>query len=236
MLALQVAFGDRAHPEDRQGVLRELAGTSFGTAALIALAVGFAGYALWQFMRAAFDRGGDGDDASGLAKRVQHAGVGVIYVGSAVAAVSLVVGSRAAAPGGDERAETAKVLDWPLGPWIVGAVGVAIAAFGVANLVKAYTKSFRKDLDEGSMSATVRRWATRSGVLGHGARGVVFGLVGVFLVQAAIDYDPNRAVGVDGALARLADRAYGPWLLGLVAAGLLAYAVFCGVQASYRRV
>jgi hypothetical protein len=235
ILALQVALGDRAQPEDRQGVLRELAGQPFGTAALIALAVGFAGYAVWQFMRAIFDRSNDGDDAKGWAKRAHHAGVGAIYVGSAAIAISLVVGSRSAG-GGSEKEETAKVLDWPMGPWLVGAVGVAIAAYGLANLWKAHTKKFCKDLDQGSMSPTVRRWTTRAGVVGHIARGIVFGLVGVFLTKAAVEYDPDEAVGIDGALAKLAHQDYGAWLLGLVAVGLLAYAVFCLVQARYRRV
>lgn len=235
VLALQVAFGDRARPQDRQGILRELAGKSFGTAALVALAIGFAGYAVWQFVRAAFDRGGDGSDAKGWAKRAHHAGVGAIYAGSAVIAASLVLGSRSSG-GGDEKSETARVLDWPLGPWIVGTVGLAIAAYGVANVVKAYTQKFRKDLAEGQMSPTVRRWAVRSGVVGHAARGVVFGIVGWFLTKAAIDYDPDEAVGIDGALAQLADRAYGTWLLATVALGLLAYGVFCLVQARYRRV
>jgi hypothetical protein len=235
ILALQVAFGDRARPKDRQGVLRELADKPFGTAALIALAVGFAGYALWQFVRAAFDRSDDGTGAKGWAKRAHHAGVGAIYVGSAVIATSLVVGSRSTG-GGDEKAETAKVLDWPMGPWLVGAVGVGIFVYGVANLVKAHNQKFRRDLDEGSMSPTVRRWTVRSGVVGHAARGIVFGMVGVFLAKAAIDYDPDEAVGIDGALARLAHRDYGAWLLAIVALGLLAYAVFCLVQARYRRV
>src|SRR5688500_18548306 len=177
VLALQVAFGERRRPEDRQGVLREVASSSFGTAALWVLTVGFAGYALWQFARAFFDRSRDGSDAGGLAKRAHHLGVGLIYVGSAVAAASLATGSGTTA-GGDERAETAKVLEWPMGRWIVAAVGLGLFGYGVANVVKAKTQKFRKDLDEGRMSPTVRRWTTRAGTVGHAARGVVFGMVG----------------------------------------------------------
>jgi hypothetical protein len=235
VLALQVAFGDRSKPEDRQGVLRELAHKPFGTAALIALTIGFAGYAIWQFARAVFDRNDDGDDAKGWAKRAHHAGVGAIYVGSALFAGSLVLGSSSGG-GGNEKSETAKVLDWPAGPWIVGAVGLAIFGYGIANVWKAHTKKFRKDLDEGSMSPTVRKWAIRSGQVGHIARGIVFGLVGVFLAKAAWEYDPDEAVGIDGALARLAAQDHGPIMLAIVAVGLLFYAVFCLVQARWRRV
>jgi hypothetical protein len=238
VLALQVAFGERAQTSDRQGVLREVAGSSFGTGALIALAIGFAAYALWEFVRAAFDRSNEGSDAKGLAKRGRCAVVGAIYVASAVAAVALARGSRSGGggSGGNEQAETARVLEWPGGRWIVGIVGVAMIGYGLANVAKAWTRKFRHDLRENEMDATVRRWAIRSGVVGHAARGVVFGIVGVFLTKAAIEYDPKEAVGIDGALAKLADAAFGPWLLALVAAGLVAYAVFCLVQARYRRV
>ena len=41
---------------------------------------------------------------------------------------------------------------------------------------------------------------------------------------------------IDGALAKLADQAWGTWLLAAVALGLLAYAVFSLVQARWRRV
>jgi Domain of Unknown Function (DUF1206) len=235
VLALQVAFGERSRPGDRQGVLREVASSSFGTAALVALAVGFAGYALWQFARALLDRRGEDRGATGLAKRARQAVVGTIYALSAAAAVSLAVGSHAAS-GGDERAETARVLNWPFGQWIVGAVGVALLVYGAANAVKAVTRSFRDDLREYEMGGEAREWAVRAGVVGHVARGVVFVMVGFFVTKAALDYDPDEAVGIDGALAKLADQAYGTWLLAAVALGLLAYAVFCLVQARYRQV
>ena len=73
-------------------------------------------------------------------------------------------------------------------------------------------------------------------MVGHVARMVVFGLVGVFLVKAAIDYEANEAIGLDGALAKLYDHSYGPWLLGIVAAGLIAFALFSLSDARYRRI
>jgi hypothetical protein len=81
-----------------------------------------------------------------------------------------------------------------------------------------------------------RRWSRRTGLVGHMARGIVFGLVGIFLVKAALEYDPDEAIGIDGALQKLAAQAYGDALLGVVAAGLLAYGVFCLARARYREV
>jgi hypothetical protein len=65
---------------------------------------------------------------------------------------------------------------------------------------------------------------------------VVFGLVGVFLIRAALDFNPKDAVGLDGALAKLLDQPYGPVLLGVVAAGLVAFAIYSWSDARYRRI
>ena len=79
-------------------------------------------------------------------------------------------------------------------------------------------------------------WFTLLGTVGHVARAVVFGLVGVFLLKAAFDYKANEAIGLDGALAKLYNGAYGSWLLGAVAAGLIAFACFSLIEARYRRI
>jgi hypothetical protein len=86
------------------------------------------------------------------------------------------------------------------------------------------------------MSSTEHRWGGRAGVAGHLARGVVFGLIGVFLFKAAVEYDADDAIGLDGALQKLGDAPYGPWVLAATAAGLLAYGVFCLFDARYRDV
>ena len=82
----------------------------------------------------------------------------------------------------------------------------------------------------------MKTWITWAGMIGHVARAVVFGLVGVFLIRAAIDYKANEAIGLDGALAKVYDSAYGPWLLGAVAAGLVLFGIFSITEARYRRI
>ena len=86
------------------------------------------------------------------------------------------------------------------------------------------------------MSSAALKWGTRVGVVGLLARMVVLGLIGAFLVKAAVEYDPKEAIGLDGALQKLIHQSYGPWLLGLTAAGLVAYGLFCLVEARYRDV
>jgi hypothetical protein len=86
------------------------------------------------------------------------------------------------------------------------------------------------------MPRVVKTWFTILGTIGHVARAIVFGMVAVFLVKAAYDYKANEAIGLDGALAKLYNGAYGSWLLGAVAAGLIVFACFSLVEARYRRI
>jgi Domain of Unknown Function (DUF1206) len=238
ILAIQIPLGQGGQATDRQGALRQVASESWGPAALIALAVGFACYAVWRVIEALVDRQHDGKDPKGLAKRGRSLGLGVLYAASAAAALALVRSSSSGAggSGGDEKQETARVLDWPAGRWIVLAVALGFLADGLYNVYRAVSRKFRERLKTGEMSPAVERGAVASGVVGHMARGVVFALVGVFLAKAAIEYDPSEAVGIDGALLKLVQHDQGPLLLGLVAAGLIAYALYCLVEARYRKI
>jgi Domain of Unknown Function (DUF1206) len=86
------------------------------------------------------------------------------------------------------------------------------------------------------MSPLERRIFTTLGRIGLSARAIVFGLVGYFVLETAIDFNPHEAVGLDGALARVHHEPYGPWLLGLAAAGLLVFALYSLLDARYHRL
>ena len=234
LIAIQVPLGLEDEPEDRQGALRMIAQQPFGELLLLALAGGLAGYALWRLMQGLFDTEDDGSDAKGLAKRASYIARAGLYGFFAFSAFALVAGLGSS--GGNEQQEAASVFDLPLGRWLVGAVGLGFLGAGIFNGYRSLTKDFRKHLREHEVSPKVRGWVIALGVVGHAARAVVFGLVGIFLVRAAWQYDPSEAKGVDGALRTLADAPYGPAVLFAVGAGLLAYGAFCLVQARYREV
>lgn len=232
-LAIMLALGRGGKAEDRGGALQTIAQDGFGRVVVFILAIGFGSYAIWRFAEALLDRGGQGRGPKGLAKRAGSFGKGLIYTGLCIVAVSVLLGSSGSS---NEKQETAYVLDWPGGRYIVGAVG---AGFGIAalwNVLRGVTGKFKKELDTGAMGAAEEKLVTIVAVVGLLARGVVFGLIGTFLIKAAVEYDPSEAIGLDGALRKLAAQDYGPFLLGLVAAGLLAYGVFCLFQGRYRRV
>ena len=240
MLAIGVAIGAGGHTTSRQGALSSLAHHSWGKVLLVLLALGFVAYAIWRFVQAFAERedeGGEKGEAKKWGKRAGYIGRGAIYVGLTYTTLRILLGSGVQQSQNEKAHKTtAAVLDWPAGRWIVGIVGACIVGAGLWNFYRGIAKKFEDRWRTGEMSETERTWGARAGEAGHLARGVVFSLIGVFVMKSAIDYNPNDAIGIDGALQKLADTSYGPYLLGLTAAGLVCYALYCLVDARYRDV
>lgn len=234
VLALMLASGLGGKTADRTSALRTLADETLGGALLVLLATGFAAYAAWRFANAFLDRDNEGDDAKGLGKRAGDFAKGVLYSGLAFSVVRILFGAD---EGGEKDADqkTAGVLGWPAGRWIVFAVALGVAVAAVWNLYRGVSRKFEEDLEVGTSHA-VRCWIGRVGLVGLAARGVAFGIIAWFLAKAAWEFDPKEAVSLGGALAKLASAPAGHALLAAVAAGLLAFAIFCLAQARWRDV
>ena len=237
VLAGRLALGDGGAATSREGALARLAREPFGKWLLIALALGFGSYAFWRFVQAFFDKEHEGEGPVGLAKRATYFGRALIYSGLTWAAVNIVSEAHETHSQNERAREwTARVLGWPAGRWLVAGVGVAIAGVGLFNGYRGLTQSFLDRWNTSELSRTARDWLARIGTVGLVARMIVFGLIGGFLVKAALEYDPNDAIGIDGALQKVAAQTYGSFLLGVVAVGLIAYGIFGLVEARYRRV
>lgn len=238
-LAAQAALGVGGETTDPEGALVHIVQAPFGRLALAAVALGLTGYAAWRLLQAVLDTEHKGTDVSGWAARVGFGVSGVIYLGLAATAVGLVLGTRGDdSANGDQAAQdrTAFLLGQPFGRGLLLVVGLIVIGVGVAQIVSAYRASFRRTLREDEIGQREREWITWVGRLGYTARGVVLWLVGIFLGMAAIQQQPEQARGLGGVLATLASQPLGPYLLGVVGAGLAAYGVFMLVQARYRRM
>lgn len=236
VLAIGVALDQGGKTTDQHGAIRTLASQGWGKWLLVLLAIGLGGYALWCFVVAVLGEKVEHGEDVGVGKRMVYAARGVIYAGLCWTAVSIVADAGSSAGGNKQEKAAAVVLDWPGGVALVTAAGLGVLGYGVWNAYKGLSCRFLKDMKTEEMNEAGRRWIRRTGVVGHVARGIVFALVGIFLVKAALEYDPDEAIGIDGALQKLAAQAYGDALLGVVAAGLLAYSVFCLARARYREV
>jgi uncharacterized membrane protein YidH (DUF202 family) len=234
VLAAQAAFFGHGKTTGPAGAIQTIAEKS--RALLVLIAVGLAGYALWRFVQGFLDPERKGKDLKGLAQRGAMVASGAVYTGLTWLAIRLISQGGGAAGAGGQQSMTAKLLALPFGRFLVILAGAAVVAGGLSQIHRAWTKKFQKRLKTGEMSPEERRLAIHTGQLGFASRGVAFLITGWFLVQAALRYDPSEARGLGGALETLARQPHGPWLLGIVALGLIAYGAFSFLEARYRRI
>lgn len=234
ILALKLAVGSGGRATNQRGALETIAREPFGKTLLIVMLVGLAGYAVWRLVRAGIGHGSQQGD-SGL-ERVAGVASGLAYAALCVTAVKILAGASSGGGSNSPKKTTGGVLDWTGGTEIVAAVGAVLIGVALAQGYKGVARKFLDTSKTGEMSRQGKRAFTAIGVLGHLARMVVFGLIGYGLVKAAIDYNPRSAIGLDGALSKLSHQSYGPVLLGVVAAGLIAFALYSIADARYRKI
>jgi hypothetical protein len=198
------------------------------------VAVGLLAYAVWRFVEAWADPKGKGNGAKGLLARAAYVIIGIFYVALALSALRIVQGDGEQ-NGNPEEGWTARLMDQPLGRWLVGLVGIAVIAFCLYRIYRAATGNLSEKLRAGELSGEEAVWAKRMGSFGLAARSLVYGLMGIFLVQAALRHDATQAGGLDEALQTLANQSYGSLALGVVALGLVAYGVYMLLIAWFRQ-
>ena len=143
---------------------------------------------------------------------------------------------RSSGGSSNEQQTTAGVFDLPLGRYLVYAAGLAFLGAAAFNGYRAVTCKFNKKLKTGEMNDAEEAAATGVGILGHLARMVVFALIGVFLLGLPGSSIRRRRAGSTARCSSSRSRRTAALLLGAVAVGLMAYALYCFVQARYRRI
>lgn len=224
-VAWQLASGHTDREASQRGALQQLAGERLGRGLLWAVAAGLFALAVWQTAEAILGY----RDLHGwrrVARHLSSAARAVVYVALGTSAARTAAGSDGGTSGGAraEKTLTARVLAAPAGRVLVVAVGIAVVGVAVRFLYRAATAAFTEDLNRG-----VRPAAVVVGRIGYAAKGVAFSIVGVLFAWAALDYDPQKAGGLDTALRTIRDEPAGPVLLSVVAGGIACFGIYCFV-------
>jgi len=217
--------------EGSQGALRKLLSQPFGEIMLGLLAIGLIGYAGWRLIQATRDTERHGTDAKGLTIRGALLVSAITHLLLAGFAISLIFAISSSSGGSQDW--TAWLLRQPFGRWVVGVAGFAVIGAGLAHIWKGWQAEFEKYLD---MDEATRRKTSPICRFGLIARGVVYLMVGAFIVIAAWQADSSEATGLGGALQSLREQPYGWAVLGVVAVGLIAFGFYSVIEAVYRRI
>jgi hypothetical protein len=235
LLAVQIALGSTGKQADTSGALHTVAAHPGGIVVLWLLAVGFAGLAIWRFAEAAYGQAGPGGRKAG--KRLGSLARAILYAFICGSIVSFILGTGGTTSGNTQSKDvTARLMAHGGGRWLVALIGIILTVGGVALAIYGIRRKFTKHLHMAQMSRRTAKVVKALGVVGNVARGVVFCVAGVFLVDAAVSFNPQKAQGIDGSLLKLATTPLGPSLLVAVALGLVIFGIYSGCEARWREV
>ena len=198
--------------------------------------VGLIGFALWRLIQSLLDPEHEhGTRPKELGRRLARFISGVAYGGLGVAAWQMVLrGDRD--DSGRTQDWTATLMAQPAGPWLITAIGAIVVGAGIWHIYRAWKSKLGDKLMLDKWAAPMRAWIIRFGRVGYAARGVIFCVIGIFMVLAARHHDPSEAKGVGQAMQHVEGMRYGWLMLTAIAIGLIAYGVFQWVEARYRRI
>lgn len=226
-LALQVAFG-RKGDASSGGALKELFSQPLGEVLLWIMAVGLFTLVPWQIFEATIGREEPGRDGR-LRRRLSSAGRAVVYLALGLLAAGVAMGSDSAS-GDTQETVSSRLMGLPFGRAMVGLLGAIVIAVGISQIVKGVKQNFVEDLD-----AAVGQTVRRIGTVGYCAKGVALSIIGGLFIWAAVAYDSDKAGGMDAALSTVRDQPFGTVLLVIMALGIAAFAVYCGIWAKRAR-
>jgi hypothetical protein len=234
-LAVGIAFGHSRDQADSAGAVRLVAATPVGLIALWLLVAGFIGLAIWRLAEAAY--GGPGPGEQKRSSRLAALGKAVVYGVLAFTIVKYAIGAGSPKSSNQQSTDlTASVLHYPGGQVVVVAAGFAFVVCGAYMAYSSWRRDFRKELNLAGAGPRTRRIVMRLGQIGGIARGVVFAAVGAFLIVAGARAQPGQAKGIDATLRAFAQTPLGPWLLLVVAIGLVTFGLYSCCEARWRKV
>jgi Domain of Unknown Function (DUF1206) len=240
-IAIQGLQADRARDRGTQasqlGAVTEIGQNSVGTIALWIIAIGLALYVLWRLVSIMLPAD---NSAKAWVTRAGYLISALTYALLAWTAVSFALNARSANGKNTEDAKverfTRDLMDMTAGRWLVGAIGVGVIGAGIYFLIKGVRASFRDELEPAGVGPVPHETIVTLGRVGWIGRGIVMGLVGWFLIRAAVEFRPSEAKGFDGSLREVTETAIGPFIVGVAAVGLIVYGLFCVISAPRQRL
>ncbi len=235
LLSFMAAFGLGGQKADKQNTVNFIYDQPFGKVLIAIIVIGLLCYVAWRFIQAIKDTESKGKDAKGSFTRVRYAFSGLAYLGLAFSALKLIFNGKSSGGGNSRQMVVSAVLEQPLGQWLVGLAALGFFATGIYQVYKAYSGNYRKNISYDGLKSTQQKAFDRAGKLGYAARGIVWFILGYFLLRAAMHNNASEAQGTRQVFDFLQNTG-GALLLGVVALGLVAYGIFMFVRARYEHI
>jgi len=233
ILTFLAAFNMGGQKAGKLQVIDFLEKQIFGQILLIIIAMGLVCYAFWRLTQATKDPENIGNDKKAKVKRAGYFISGLLYLGLGIIAFLDAIGSSSSS---SSSAQKNSFLATNFGLVILGVVGLVLVGIGIYQFTRIKKDKFEKKFSSKALSEEKRKKTIyNSAYLGLASRGIIFLILGYFAIKAAFTADPNKVKTTTDVFSFLEDSSYGSWLLGIVASGLIAYAIYTFMLAKYKR-
>jgi len=233
IFAILAAISQQSKEVGSQSVIEFLHEQQFGNVLLVLIGIGLLGYFAWKWYRSIKNpEDSEEHQAKNIGKRIGYAVSGTLYGGLAMYSFSLVIGSVSSSGGTTKQDMITTLLGHPLGKWLIGIIAIGLIIAAIYQIYKGFTSRFMEKVNLNRLSGRKREIYEKAGKIGLPSRGVVFGIIGYFLLQVVINKDAEDMKSTDSALQVLQEQSV--WLAIIVAVGLAAYGIFMMIKARYR--
>lgn len=190
--------------------------------------LGTVSYIIWRFYEAIQDPYGYGKKRSGMTKRI-----GIVLSTAADAlivysATQVLLGISTANTDGspeEERLMVSNLFQESWGRWVVMLVGVIVLMTAMLQFLYGITRGYKERLNISQFGEGKKKVIHIFAWIGYLARGIIVGIIGFFLIKAAILKDAQHVVNTDKAFDFIGDHI-GHLYFILVALGTICYGVF----------
>ena len=230
LLAVLLAVGYGGKTTDQQGAISLIGTQPAGQILLGLVLIGLVCYSLWGLIRAIFNPFHQGHDAKGFAVRIGYLVSAAAYGLLVIPTYALISGGAQPAQSGAQQGQiqqyAAQILVIPFGQLLVGIIGIILILVGLMQFFQGLSSGFDRRIHLTKLNTVQLRRVRFLGRLGTIARGIVFALIGFFIVMAAYTANSQQIKGFDSTLTYIVQQPYGVWLMGAVALGLISLGLY----------
>jgi hypothetical protein len=193
------------------------------------LAAGLTCYSVWRFYEAFNSR-----EKRSLPQRGRYFFSALSYGALAFSAFK-VISTRSSGDGNPFRKYAAQAMQLPFGEWLIILAALVFVSAGIYQVYYGLAGKYRKHVEGLNLHDDASALLAKTGLVGYIARGLVWLLVAYLLLRAALHHSSKEAGGPGEAFDLVNRGTAGAIILAIIAAGLVAYGVFCLIRAKFDR-
>jgi hypothetical protein len=215
---IQLSLGLRDRGANLIDVISSLNNLLYGKIILILVSLGLLGYSFWGIARGIFNVLDENKELHGWGKRVGYLISAISYGSLAFSSLLFIKGTSVASASGDPSKIVDKVWPLPFGRELLLLLGL-FWIFGAIGQLISINKS--------------SSWLEKTGLI---SRAFIYGLIGGFIVRAAITVNPGMVLGIGQVMQFLEQNKGGTLIVAALSLGLSFFGIYSVIFAVYGKL